>query len=184
MSEWEAEVDEYLLLAHHIAHTSLSQKYKKSILDRCLRGASDIISCESVSVNNNTMSMLQWCKRWSEEAYSLYELVREELTEQRNGKVATHRQICNAKDENNKRYWTVEHQYPLVIAKDGLIHNSWSLNDLKNWMYDKGYATIVTQREEARLLRYTKDILVASNRYNEAGIRVIIHPEFVKGDNI
>lgn len=184
MSDWKSQVDEYLALGYHIAHTDLIQKYKKAILDRCLRGASDIISCESINVHNNTMSMLQWCKHWSSDAYSLYIEVGNALSIERGGKAPSHRQICNSRDESGKRYWTVEHQYPLVIAKDGLMFHSWSLDDLKEWMYDRGYATIVTQAEEARLLKYTKDVLVASNRYSEAGISVITHPQFAQGENI
>ena len=35
MSDWKSQVDEYLALGYHIAHTDLIQKYKKAILDQC-----------------------------------------------------------------------------------------------------------------------------------------------------
>jgi hypothetical protein len=173
---WKPQVDEYLRLAYEIAQSSLATKYKKSILDRCLRGASDIISCENLQIHNNTMSMIQWCRRWSVEALADYEIVQENLTINRGGKPPTHRQVCEARDAYGKRYWTVEHQYPVLIPKNGLMFNNWGLAQLKDWMYTYGYATIITPGEDQDLLTTTDSTEEASKRYKIAGIEVVIHP--------
>ena len=176
MSEWLAQSTEYLRLAHHISQTTLITKYKKAILDKCLRGASDLISCESVNVHNNTMSMLQWCLRWSEEALDTYYNVEINLTEQRNGKPPTHRQICDARDPFKTRYWTVEHEHPLIIPKEGLMFENWSFDQLSEWMFTYGYATIITQSENKGLVSFTKSMEEAKKRYSDTGIKVLIHP--------
>lgn len=177
MSEWKDQSIEYLRLAHHIAQTDLIIKYKKSILDRCLRGASDLISCESINVHNNTMSMLQWCIRWSEKALETYYEVGELLTEQRGGKPPTHRQICNARDASGTRYWTVEHEHPLIIPKEGLMFENWSFDQLLDWMFTYGSATIITQSENKSLTSFTKDMEEAKKRYSDVSIKVLLHPQ-------
>jgi hypothetical protein len=176
MSEWLEQSREYLSLAHHIAQTNLITKYKKSILDRCLRGASDLISCESINVHNNTMSMIQWCLRWSEQALETYYEVEKELTEQRGGKPPTHRQVCNARDSFKTRYWTVEHEHPLIIPKEGLMFENWNFHQLSDWMFTYGYATIITQSENKGLTSFTKDMEEAKKRYSDVDIKVLIHP--------
>jgi hypothetical protein len=175
--KWQDQVDEYLRLAHEIGQSCLIHKYRRSILDYCLRGASDIISCENLSINNNTASMLQWCKRWTHEAMDQYWITKDLLTEQRNGKPPTHRQIVDARGENGKRFWTVEHEHPLLIAKTGLMEDQWSFKDIRSWMFDYGYATIVTQKENKRLLKTTKSMEIAEKRYSDAGMYVVMHPE-------
>lgn len=177
MTNWKEQSIEYLRLAHHIAQTELIVKYKKAILDRCLRGASDLISCESINVHNNTMSMIQWCLRWSEEALDTYYEVKESLTHKRNGKPPTHRQICDARDVAGKRYWTVEHEHPLIIPKEGLMFENWSLDQLLDWMFLYGSATIITQSENKKLLSFTKDMEEAKKRYSDVSIKVLLHPQ-------
>ena len=89
VSEWNQQVHEYLRLAYEIGNSSLIHKYRRSILDACLRGASDIISCENTNINNNTQSMIQWCLRWTNEAMDKYWLASKLLTVTRAGKPPT-----------------------------------------------------------------------------------------------
>jgi len=175
-TNWQAQVDEYLGIAFEIGQSNLVHKFKRSILDYCLRGASDIISCENLNINNNTASMLQWCMRWTHEAMDMYWVAEEMLTAQRDGKPPTHRQIVDARSDNGKRFWTVEHEHPLLIAKTGLMEEQWSFNQIQDWMYKYGYATIVTQKENKRLLKTTKSMEVAKQRYSDAGMYVVMHP--------
>ena len=66
MTEWKEQANEWMRIAYSAKTSQLLPKYQYHILDRCLRGASDIISCESISVHSNTSSLIQWCKLWSE----------------------------------------------------------------------------------------------------------------------
>ena len=189
VSEWNKQVHEYLRIAYEIGNSSLIHKYRRSILDACLRGASDIISCENTNISNNTQSMIQWCLRWTNEAMDKYWLASELLTVTRAGKPPTHRQICDVRSDNGKRFWTVEHEHPLLIPKTGLMDERWSFNQLVDWMYKYGYATIVTPEENKRLLKTTQSMEVAGQRYSSAGIQVVYHPQherinYVSDDDI
>ena len=175
---WEQQAQCYLHVAWYAAQTPLDRKYAYNIVDRALRGASDIISCECTAVVNNTASVLQWCVHWSHDALDTYWIVQEQLTEQREGKPPTHRQITQARDDAGKRWWTVEHQYPILIPNTGLLDEGWSQAHLIDWMMRYGKATIVTQRENARLTNHTKCMEEASSRYDSASITVCRHPQF------
>lgn len=178
MSDWKDEVLSLLHIAYYTSQQPLNRKFAYNIIDRTLRGASDILSSESTSVVNNTASVLQWCKQWSEQAVSVYFTVEQMLTEQRGGKPPTHRQITQAKNNNNKRYWTVEHEYPILIPKTGILDNNWTEAQLVDWMFEYGKATIITQEENARLISHTKDMSLAEKRYSNAGVLIVQHPYF------
>ena len=180
--DWKTQAETYLHVAWYAAQTSLDRKYAYNIVDRALRGASDIISCESCSVVNNTASVIQWCVHWSHDALDTYWIVQEQLTEQSDGKPPTHRQITQARDDAGKRWWTVEHQYPILIPKIGLLDEGWSQAYLIDWMMEFGKATIVTQPENARLTNHTKSMEEAATRYSDASITVCRHPHWNSDD--
>ena len=175
---WEEQAHSYLHVAWYAAQTPLDRKYAYNIVDRALRGASGIISCECTAVVNNTASVLQWCVHWSHDALDVYWTVRSALQHQRDGRAPTHRQITQARDEHGKRWWTVEHQYPILIPKTGLLDEGWSQAYLIDWMMKYGKATIVTQPENARLTNHTKSMSEARGRYAAADITVCRHPHF------
>lgn len=175
---WQTQAKNLLHLCWYATRVELDRKFASSVVDRTLRASSDIISAENVSVVNNTASVLQWCKYWSVEALELYYRVEKELSEQK-GKPPSHRQVTQERDEQNKRYWTVEHQYPILIPKTNLLDNNWSEQTLVDWMFKYGKATIVTQEENDRLLPYTQDMDLASKRYNQANITITTHPKLL-----
>jgi hypothetical protein len=178
--DWKLQANTWIDIAYSCMNTPLLPKYQYHVLDRCLRGASDIISCESTSVHSNTASLIQWCKLWSEAALQKYEEVKLELTETRNGKPPTHRQICNAratqKGRLNTRWFTCEHEYPLVIPKKGVRDHGWTLNELRDWMWQYSKVTIILNEENDRLLPFTEDMQLAAKRYQDAQIVAMVHP--------
>lgn len=154
LSEWEEQVEALLKVAYYIAQQPLLSHYKRSMLGKAIRSASDIISCESTRVHNNTQSMLQWCLHWTESAQELYWQHQQ----------STHRKTCMMRDEKGKRYWSVEHEHPVADIINILIDGC-SYATLQNWMYNYGKAVIVTQDEVAALPQLGKD------RYEKLGIR-------------
>jgi len=179
---WTQDVDRLIHIAHYTCQLGLNRKFSYNMVDKALRSASDILSAECDNVVNNTMSVIQWCRQWSDEALHRYDLVKDQLTEQRGGKPPTHRQICNARDEHRKRWWTVEHEYPILIPKRGVLDDAWSEATLRNWMWEYGRATIITQTENARLLNHTADMQIARQRYSSANIQICRHPHFTNTD--
>ena len=65
-NDWELQANTWIDIAWSCMLTPLLPKYQYHVLDRCLRGASDIISCETTAVHSNTASLIQWCKTWSD----------------------------------------------------------------------------------------------------------------------
>tara|TARA_A100001015_G_scaffold291635_1_gene366040 strand:+ start:400 stop:945 length:546 start_codon:yes stop_codon:yes gene_type:complete len=175
---WKPEVNKLVHIAHYSTQINLNRKFAYNIVDRALRAASDILSAESLNVVNNTASVIQWCRQWSDQALHEYWTIRDELTETRNGKPPTHRQICNYRDINRKRPFTVEHEYPILIPKKGILDDGWTEDQLRVWMYKYGRATIITQAENARLLNHTADMQIAAKRYDNASITICDHPHF------
>lgn len=153
-ADWEAAVDELLQIAHYTAQTPLMKHYKSSLLDKTIRSASDILSCESTRVHNNTQSMIQWCLLWTEQSQRIYW----------ENQQSTHRKTCMMRDSYGKRLWSVEHPHPVMEIKNALIDGC-SLIELKEWMYAYGRAVIVSQEELAALPQLGK------NRYEKLGIR-------------
>ncbi len=176
--DWQRDVDHLLHLAWYSNQLEINRKYSYNMVDKALRSASDVLSAECTNVVNNTASVLQWCKWWSHDALDTYWTVKESLTEQRGGKPPTHRQVTQARDEQGKRWWTVEHQYPILIPKCGIVDEAWSESYLIDWMMEFGKATIVTQPENSRLTNHTKSMEEAATRYSDANIHICRHPQF------
>mgnify|MGYP000231673994 CR=1 FL=1 len=120
MTDWEIQADTWIDIAYSCMHTPLLPKYQYHVIDRCLRGASDIISCESTAVHSNTASLIQWCKQWSKGAVQEYAQLFQLLKQERAGKPPTHRQVCESRDASRKRHFTAEHQFPIMIPKKGI----------------------------------------------------------------
>ena len=180
--EWKKQANIWIDLAYSCMNTEMLPKYQYHVLDRCLRGASDIISCETTAVHSNTASLIQWCKQWSKGAVKEYADVFQILKDSRSGKPPTHRQVCEARDENRKRLFTAEHKFPIMIPKKGIRDRGWTLEEARDWMWQHSKVTIVTYAENKRLLPFTEDMTIASKRYEDAGIEVCIHPKYLAED--
>jgi len=178
MSCWKRDVDVLIHSAWYCAQLPCNRKFAYNLVDRALRSASDVLSSECDNVVNNTMSVIQWCRAWSEAALHEYSQIQTTLTEERAGKPPTHRQICNWRTRSGKRPFTVEHEYPILIPKKGVLDNGWTEDALRDWMWKYGAATIITQEENARLLNHTEDMSIASRRYEDAHIKRRRHPHF------
>ena len=172
-TSWEQQAYVYLQIAWHTALSPLEVKYRKSIIDKLLRGCSDILSSRSLSCVSNTSSAIQWYCWWSERAIEMYESQAKQLTHSRGGRAPTHRQVCDARVQG-KRCFTVEHQYPIAIPKQGLI-DGWTFDELVDWMWEYGCGTIVTQEENSQLTQWTLNMEEAEQRY--ANIVRTPHPQ-------
>jgi len=182
--DWRTQANIWIDLGYSCVKTPLLPKYQYHIIDRCLRGASDIISCETTAVHSNTSSLIQWCKQWSRGAVQEYAQLFEVLKEDRAGKPPTHRQVCESRDASRKRHFTAEHQFPIMIPKKGIRDRGWTLEKARNWMWQHSKVTIVTQAENKRLLPFTEDMEIASKRYSDADIEICIHPKYLADDNV
>ena len=178
MTDWRSDTNHLIHLAWYSAQLPINRKFAYNMVDKALRSASDVLSAECDNVVNNTMSMIQWCRQWSHDALDCYWTIKDELTELRGGKPPTHRQICNYRDEAGKRPFTVEHEYPILIPKKGVLDDHWTEDELRDWMWQYGRATIITQAENARLLNHTEVMEVAQKRYSDASIVICQHPHF------
>jgi hypothetical protein len=184
--DWQLQANTWINIAYSCMETPLLPKYQYHVLDRCLRGASDIISCETTAVHSNTASLIQWCKMWSSEALFKYQELKDEMTEERQGKPPTHRQICNSRIPNrkgiNSRWFTCEHEYPMIIPKKGVRDHGWTLEKLREWMWTYSKVTIILNSENDRLLPFTEDMELAAKRYEDAGIVICEHPYHLEKD--
>ena len=179
-NDWAKQANIWIDLAHSCMQTELLPKYQYHVIDRCLRGASDIISCETTAVHSNTASLIQWCKQWSKGAVTRYAVIFDQMKYAREGKPPTHRQVCEARHKDtNKRFFTAEHKFPIMIPKKGIRDRGWTLEEARDWMWQHSRVTIVTQEENKRLLPFTEDMKIASKRYEEANIEVCIHPRYL-----
>ena len=85
----------------------------------------------------------------------------------------SHRQACNAKDANGKSIYINEHQYLVNIAKQGVMFDGWSLDKLKEHMYNYGKFIVVLKQQDKELLSTTTDMNIAEERYADANIQII-----------
>lgn len=154
MNDWMSEAKTLMRLAHHIASLDLMRHYKVAMMDKAVRAASDILSCETTRVHNNTSSMIQWCLQWTEDAQRIYW----------ENKKSTHRITTFGRDNTGKRLWSVEHPFPLKNVKD-LLLNGCSYDTFEEWMIEFGRAVIVSQAELARLPQ------LGTDRYEQLNIR-------------
>jgi hypothetical protein len=170
--DWEQQAYTYLLMAFHAARSPLEVKYRKSIIDKLLRGGSDLLSSRNLNCVANTSSAIQWYCWWSERALEEYDLQVTLKTAERGGKAPTHRQVCDSR-QRDRRCFTVEHQFPIAIPKQGLI-DGWSFQTLADWMWKYGTGTIITHEENRSLQSWTLDMTEAHRRYDNILRRV--HP--------
>jgi len=180
MHDWEQEVDKLIHVAHYTGTLGMNRKFAYNLVDRALRAASDVLSAQCINVVNNTASVIQWTVQWSEAAFDEYQRIDALLTEERSGKPPTHRQITQWRDASNKRPFTVEHEYPILIPKKGVLDDRWTEEELTVWMWKYGRATIITHPENARLLNHTDCMEIASKRYKTANIKTLKHPTFAQ----
>ena len=176
---WFEQANIWIDLAYSCMNTNLLPKYQYHVIDRCLRGASDIISCETTKVHSNTASLIQWCKQWSKGAVEEYAQLFQILKDSRSGKPPPHRHVCECRDAKRKRHFTAEHKFPIMIPKKGIRDRGWTLEEVRDWMWQHSKVTIVTQEENKRLLAFTEDMEIANKRYENAGIEVCIHPRYL-----
>ncbi len=177
--DWVNQANTWIEIGYSCVNTDLLPKYQYHILDRCFRGASDIISCETTNVHSNTASLIQWCKQWSKEAVVAYAEAFGRLKEVRDGKNPTHRMACESRDENGKRLFTAEHEYPIKIVKTGVRDQGWTLEQTKNWLWKYSKVTIILNSENDKLLPWTGSMDIAATRYEQAGIEKVTHPRYI-----
>lgn len=164
-TSWEQQAYVYFQIAFHTSRSPLETKYRKSIIDKLLRGGSDLLSSRNLNCVANTSSAIQWYCWWSERAIEEYNLQMQLKTEQRGGKPPTHKQVCDSR-QRDRRCFTVEHQYPIAIPKQGLI-DGWTLQQLTDWMWEYGTGTIITHEENRSLTNWTLDMKEAQQRYHD-----------------
>ena len=83
-------IDELLKHAYDMANSSvLPDREKHYLVDRTLRTASDLYSCDMDTLTHSSMNVRRYCKYWSTEAFELYKEFRNQGM--------THRQACNGK---------------------------------------------------------------------------------------
>ena len=177
--DWMNQANTWIEIGYSCMNTDLLPKYQYHILDRCFRGASDIISCETTNVHSNTASLIQWCKQWSKEAVIAYAEAYGRLKETRDGKNPTHRMACESRDSNGKRLFTAEHEYPIKIVKTGVRDEGWTLEEAKNWLWKYSKVTIILNSENDKLIPWTDSMEIAATRYDQAGIEKVTHPRYL-----
>ena len=100
-------IDELLKHAYDMANSSvLPDREKHYLVDRTLRTASDLYSCDMDTLTHSSMNVRRYCKYWSTEAFELYKEFRNQGM--------THRQACNGKIDGKSAYIN-EHEIPLQI---------------------------------------------------------------------
>jgi hypothetical protein len=158
-------IDELLKHAYNVARSSvLPDKEKHYLVDRTLRSASDLYSCDMDTLTHSSMNVRRYCKYWSIEAFEQYKEFR------RQG--MTHRQACNGKI-NGKSAYINEHEIPLQIIKIWVIDIGCDYEEFRQFFYNYGKTTILTKKQDTKLLSKTTSLAEAKERYSNAGIRVI-----------
>jgi len=159
------EINELLKHAYDIAKNKmLPEKERHFLVDRILRVASDLYSCDMETLTHSSSNVRRYCKYWSAEAFELYKAYR--------ALGMTHRQACNGKIDGKSAYIN-EHEIPLQIIKIWVIDIGCSFDEFKQFFYDHGKTTVLTKRQDTRLLQKTSSLTEAKERYSNAGIRVI-----------
>jgi hypothetical protein len=162
---WRITTDELCRIVHDAANSPMSNRAKGMMIDRTLRIISNIITNEDEDAGQNSLTARFGALYWSEKAYSKYqELIESGLT---------HRQACMAKDDNGKSIYINEHQYPINIAKQGVMFNEWSLDKLKKHMYNYGKFIVILKEQDKKIkVTTTTEIDIAEGRYDDAGINI------------
>ena len=158
-------INELLKHAHDIANNKgLPQKERHFLVDRILRVASDLLSSDMDTLTHSSMNVRRYCKYWSEDAFEVYKEFRKQGM--------THRQACNGRIDGKSAYIN-EHEIPLQILKIWLIDIGLDYDKLKKFFYQHGKTTVLTKKEDLRLLSKTSSLTEAKERYSNAGVRVI-----------
>lgn len=159
---WKKTTDELLRLTYDTANTDTPYRVRECVIDKTLRIASNVISSEDENIGQSSATSRYGCKRWSIKAYEFYNSLID--------KGMTHKQACFGRIDGRSAYIN-EHEYPLSIVKKALINESWSLNQLKDYMYKYGSYTVVTREEDLKLKPATT-ISEGHDRYKNAGIQI------------
>jgi hypothetical protein len=163
-SNWKNTTDELCRIVHDAANSPMSNRAKGMLIDRILRIISNVITNEDEDAGQNSLTSRFGALYWSEKAYNRYkELIESGLT---------HRQACNAKDDKGKSIYINEHQYPVNIAKKGVMFKKWSLDKLKKHMYNYGKFIVILKEQDENLLTTTTNIDIAEGRYDDANINI------------
>ena len=170
MEEWKQQVDVILEIIIEIGSKKLEKKYKMYMMDKMLRIVSDIISSESL-VTASTYTNLRTCRRWSKGAVNLYNTIKEEITSTSGQPV--NRSMVIKQKINGKHIFVVEHEYPLLIPKTGVLEKNWDTKTLREWMYNFSKITVITKEEDLKLTKTSIDMETASKRYINAGIEIL-----------
>lgn len=158
-------INELLKHAHDIANNKgLPEKERHFLVDRILRVASDLLSSDMDTLTHSSMNVRRYCKYWSEDAFEVYKEFRKQGM--------THRQACNGRIDGKSAYIN-EHEIPLQILKIWLIDIGLDYDKLKKFFYQHGKTTVLTKKEDLRLLSKTSSLTEAKERYSNAGVRVI-----------
>jgi hypothetical protein len=158
-------IDELLKHAYNVARSSvLPDKEKHYLVDRTLRSASDLYSCEMDTLTHSSSNVRRYCKYWSTDALFQYQLFRDQGM--------THRQACNGKVDGKSAYIN-EHEIPLQIIKIWVIDIGCDFDEFREFFYNYGKTTVLTKKQDTRLLQKTSSLAEAKERYSNANIRVV-----------
>jgi hypothetical protein len=161
---WKTTTNELCKIVIETAKSNISNRAKGMLIDRTLRVISNVVTNEDENAGQNSLTARFGALYWSEQALDKYN----ELIE----KGFTHRQACNYKDEFGKSIYINEHQYPVNIAKQGVMFSEWSLDKLQKHMYNYGKFIVVLKHQDKELLTTTDDMNIAEDRYANANIKI------------
>lgn len=137
----------------------------KMTIDKDYRTISDLISCEQFQVSHNTAFMIRNCKWWSKKAVELFSSIDDKFNKKCDFKI------------NDKRAFTVEHEYPVGIMKNMIVNKLFnSAEEVEGFIKKYAKNIIVTLDENIYLTANSKSantITEAETRYSKAGIEVV-----------
>jgi hypothetical protein len=165
----------YAKRLYEIQFVDIPSSTKKKSIDIDARLCSDVLSCEVPSVSHTSEYILSKCIWWSKAALEAFW---DEKIYNKDGTLAhTYRQRRIGYAKNGKRFFNVEHEYPLGILKSKIMNQEFdSEESVKKYLLKYNKATIVTQDEDWYLRvngqKTANSIKEAADRYQKCGIEV------------